>query len=97
MDLAKLYSELRAGGYIRGTDSERYSYDRYKEPYVVTPAGVERERFLISKHSRASAKLLDEVTKDSKRVSVHLAVLGALTLHDTECTRCSLKVEPAPV
>ena len=87
IDLTKLYSELRARGYIRATDP--YLENTIREPYLVTPAGVEWEKFLIRKHLQVSARLLKEISRDPASHSVHLAALGALTLHDIKCTSCN--------
>ncbi len=87
IDLTKLYSELRAYGYIRAT--YRYPNGTIEDSYSVTPAGIDHEKFLLRKHSQVSARLLREMAKDPKSNSVHMAALGALTLHDFKCAKCT--------
>jgi len=88
VDLAKLYSELIGRGYIKEIEREVCFREHIEEPYVVTGAGVDRERYLAKRHAVATRKTRTEVA-DDYRNTVHLAYLGALTLHDWSCSGCA--------
>ena len=92
MALTELYSELIARGYIRAADSRALplgrAYPSSDSPYLITHAGLDHERFLRTKHSLASRRVVEEVRKDPRSNDLHIAFLGALTIHDQGCPGC---------